>query len=80
MAIADDHSIETVEPLLITAAEVAAVLNISTRTLWRLRSEQKLPAPIRMGGVVRWRREEITNWIAAGCPLPGARENASRRT
>jgi excisionase family DNA binding protein len=58
---------ESETPLLITAGKLAALLEISTRTLWRLRSAGRLPEPVRLGGAVRWRREEIQKWIADGC-------------
>lgn len=74
-----DQASPTVDPVLLTAAQVAAVLQISTRTLWRLLSGRKVPEPVRLGGAVRWRAEDIKNWIAAGCPQTSARENASRR-
>jgi predicted DNA-binding transcriptional regulator AlpA len=63
------------EPLMITAAELARLLRISTRTLWRRRSGGELPQPVCFGGTVRWRLEEIKNWIARGCPIERAREN-----
>lgn len=68
-----------VERLLITAAELSLLLNISTRTLWRLRSASQLPEPVRFGGTVRWRIDEIKKWIAEGCPNPQARENSRLR-
>ena len=55
------------EPLLITAAELAKLLQVSTRTLWRLRSAGQLPEAVRLGGAVRWRLDEIKEWIADGC-------------
>ena len=58
---------ESETPLLITASKLAALLEISTRTLWRLRSAGRLPEPVRLGGAVRWRREDIQEWIAGGC-------------
>ena len=57
-----------VEPLLLKAEEVAALMAISTRTLWRLVSVDSFPQPVRIGGSVRWRKSEIENWIASGCP------------
>jgi prophage regulatory protein len=54
--------------LLLTAGKLAHLLNISVRTLWRLRAEDKIPAPIRVGGSVRWRMRDIEAWIAKGCP------------
>jgi excisionase family DNA binding protein len=56
------------EPLLIAADELADLLKVSKRTLWRLRSAKHLPEPVRLGNSVRWRIEEIRQWIAAGCP------------
>lgn len=70
---------ELQEPLLISAAEVARLLQVSTRTLWRQLSAGQIPSPVRFGGTVRWRLEEIRKWIAEGCPLPRARENEGRR-
>ena len=67
------------EPLLIPAAEFARLLQISTRTLWRQLSAGQIPRPVRFGGTVRWRLEEIREWISRGCPLPESRDNESRR-
>ena len=67
------------EPLLITAADFARLLQISTRTLWRLRSAGELPQPVRFGGAIRWRLEEVRKWIGEGCPSPQSRENGPRR-
>lgn len=53
---------------LITAEQLAGTLQVSKRTLWRMRSAGQLPRPLRIGGVVRWRREEVAGWIAEGCP------------
>lgn len=57
-------------PLLIPVEEVARMFSISTRSVWRLRSAGKLPEPIRIGGSVRWRTEEVAEWMARGCPSP----------
>ena len=56
------------DALLVTATDVARLLNISKRTLWRLLSAGKLPRPVRLGNVVRWRRNELEQWISQGCP------------
>lgn len=66
-------------PLLITAQEFADLMQISVRTLWRLSSARQIPSPLRLGGTVRWRREEVHYWIDQGCPTPQPRENGSRR-
>ena len=54
--------------LLLTAKEVAAMLQVSLRTFWRLKSAGEIPAPVRLGGSVRWPQDTILEWIAAGCP------------
>lgn len=54
--------------LLISAEELATILKVSKRTLWRLLSGAKLPRPVHVGRSPRWRLNEINAWIAAGCP------------
>ncbi len=53
---------------LIAADQLAAMLDISTRTVWRLLSTGRMVQPIRIGGSVRWRLDEVREWIAKGCP------------
>ena len=65
-----DSVVSKVQPALITAAELAQMMQVSVRTLWRLLSAGQIPAPIRIGGNTRWRVEEINQWIAEGCPQP----------
>jgi predicted DNA-binding transcriptional regulator AlpA len=64
---ATDISSET--PAMITAADFAAMLKVSVRTLWRLRSAGQVPEPVRLGGAVRWRLDEVKNWITGGCQM-----------
>ncbi|WP_350212643.1 helix-turn-helix domain-containing protein [Botrimarina sp.] len=54
---------------LISAEEVADMLSISTRTVWRLLSTGQMVQPIRIGGSVRWRLGEVCQWIDNGCPV-----------
>lgn len=56
------------EVRLIAAEEVAEILDVSTRTVWRLLSTGKLVQPLRIGGSVRWRLDEVQEWINNGCP------------
>jgi len=46
-------------PLLISAATVAQMLNRSVRTVWRLASAGEIPAPVKLGGLTQWRRDDI---------------------
>lgn len=53
---------------LLSAAEAAEMAGVARRSWWRYVSSGKAPAPVRLGGAVRWRRSELSEWIAAGCP------------
>ena len=41
-------------------------LSLSKRQIFRLNSCAKIPAPIRIGGAVRWDSQECADWLAAG--------------
>ena len=58
----------TSTPQLISVHEVAEMLSISERTVWRLLSAGKIPEPIRFGRNVRWQLSRIQQWIDEGCP------------
>jgi excisionase family DNA binding protein len=62
-----------VEAALLDVRAVAALLGCSTRHVYRQADAGRMPSPVHVGALVRWRRVEIENWIAAGCP-------ATRRT
>jgi len=51
---------------LLTAKDLGQKLSLSKRQIFRLNSCGKIPAPIRIGGAVRWSAEEISAWLAAG--------------
>ena len=53
---------------LLTVDDVASLLQVSKRTIWRMRSCRQLPLPVKVGGGVRWRQCDIESWIADGCP------------
>ena len=63
------------EPLLISADELAVLLGMSARTIWRMLSMGKIIEPLRIGGSTRWRLEEVRQWIDEGCPPPNCRKN-----
>jgi excisionase family DNA binding protein len=47
---------------------VAAQLTVSERHVRRLLDAGAMPTPVRLGTLLRWRRQAIVDWIAAGCP------------
>lgn len=48
---------------LFTPTELAEYLNISPRTLIRWRNERRGPDWIRVGRVVRYRRQDVEAWL-----------------
>jgi len=53
---------------LLTAQALGQMLSLSKRQIFRLNSCGKIPAPIRIGGSVRWSENTIAKWLAAGAP------------
>lgn len=54
---------------LLDTPAVAELIGCSTRHVQRLVLAGQIPAPLRIGGLVRWRRDELLAWIEAGCPV-----------
>lgn len=53
---------------MIDVEAVAALLTCSTRHVYRLADAGRMPRPVKLGGLVRWSRSAVLDWIAAGCP------------
>lgn len=54
---------------LISSREAAKLCSLSKAAWYRLISRGAIgPRPIRLGGAVRWRKVELMDWIASGCP------------
>jgi predicted DNA-binding transcriptional regulator AlpA len=72
-----------VGPLLLAADQAAALCGVSPATWYRMSSAGRCPAPVRLSrGCVRWRAEELRDWVASGCPNRPeweARSNANGR-
>ena len=60
--------VETNQTQLWNAKTFGQRLSLSKRQIFRLNSCGKIPAPIRIGGAVRWSAQECTDWLAAGAP------------
>lgn len=56
------------QAVLLDVTGVARLLTCSERSIWRLADAGKMPTPVRIGRLVRWQRQGLMDWIAAGCP------------
>jgi len=54
--------------LLVDTTQVAKLLKVCEKTVWRMQTTGEMPMPIRIGRAVRWSYEEIKAWVDAGCP------------
>ena len=70
----------TIESQFMTVEDLAKLLHVSVRTVWRLRRNASLPRPVKIGGGVRWRISDVRGWIEQGCkPETAEREASGRR-
>jgi len=61
---------------LLDVQAVAEMLGCSTRHVYRLSDSGRMPAPVKLGALVRWDRAALADWIAQGCP--SAQKGAGR--
>lgn len=65
---ADPPAVTAGPPLVVDARRLAAMLCAGTRTVRTWDAAGTLPSPVRIGGRVVWRMEEIRAWLDAGAP------------
>ncbi len=58
----------TIKPLLLSTKKTAELLGVTVRTIYNWDELGHLPQPVRIGGSLCWRSEELVAWIEAGCP------------
>jgi excisionase family DNA binding protein len=68
MATAPIKLADSVDPSLCDVRTVARMLDCSWRHIYRMADSGKMPRPIRLGSLVRWRKTDIERWLAEGCP------------
>jgi len=56
------------DAILLNKNDVAKLLKVSDRTVFRWQTEGDMPRPIKIGGLVRWGRDELNAWVHEGCP------------
>lgn len=60
-AVADDSA-------LLDVHAVAAMLGCSARHVYRLSDSGRMPPPVKLGALVRWKRTSLFEWIQENCP------------
>jgi len=56
-------SASVIVPLLLTVDELAALLNISRASVYRLESSGQLPGKMKLGAHVRYHRQVVEKWL-----------------
>ncbi|MBN9518546.1 helix-turn-helix domain-containing protein [bacterium] len=69
-------------PLVADAKRLSRLLGVGLRTVRTWDAAGKLPIPLRIGGKVVWRLDELRSWLAAGAPdrAEWTARTAARRT
>ena len=62
---------------LVDAREAARLCGVSESMLYKLNAAGKMPTPVRLGSLMRWKRRDLLEWIDKGCPTGGP--GATRR-
>ena len=68
---AGPRNADLARPELLDVGQVAARLKCSKRSVYRLSDCAKMPRPVKLGSLVRWRVDELDRWIGDGCPAVG---------
>ncbi len=53
---------------LLDVQAVAKLLGCSARHVYRMSDSGRMPAPVKLGALVRWSASAIRVWIDQGCP------------
>ncbi|MHC4132472.1 MAG: helix-turn-helix transcriptional regulator [Planctomycetota bacterium] len=53
----------------VSCRQLAQMLSLSARTIWRLRSAGRLPQPVTIGGSKRWLTKDIELFIDCNCDM-----------
>lgn len=73
------HKTEAPSEVLADLRGVAARLLVSERTVERMVEAGKMPPPMKLGRLRRWRLADVESWIASGCPAAAVRVKGGKR-
>ncbi|WP_425267243.1 helix-turn-helix transcriptional regulator [Aeoliella straminimaris] len=54
---------------LLDITQLAELCGCSCSTLRRLADRGAMPAPVKIGVLSRWRKNDVEKWITGGCPI-----------
>jgi excisionase family DNA binding protein len=74
---ADQGQSNSGDAALLDVRQVAARLGCSTRHVIRMADSGRMPRPLKLGALIRWRRDLLADWISNGCP--STREGGATR-
>ena len=57
-------------PDMLTADEVAELLRVNRKTVYEAAKRGDIPGTIRLGRVLRFRRDEVLGWTGQGRAVP----------
>jgi predicted DNA-binding transcriptional regulator AlpA len=60
----NDKTDRATSPVLWDVRRVAEHFGCNVSTIWRWDKARQIPAPLRVGGTVRWRREDIERFTS----------------
>ena len=55
-------------PAVLNVKQVAALLNVSPRHVYRMVDGGLMPRPLKLGGLNRWPQSTLEQWLADGAP------------
>lgn len=58
----------TTSQLLLDAREVAELLGVESKTIFRMSQRGDFPLPIKVGRLRKWSRRAVENWIEKSQP------------
>jgi excisionase family DNA binding protein len=58
----------TLAPLLLTEAQAAELLSLSSRKVWELAARGAIKS-VKIGALKRYRRIDLEEWVSTGCPI-----------
>ena len=61
-------AVSPTDPILLDIRAVARLLSCSPRHVARLADGGRLPQPIKLGRLIRWRRADLDAFLAKSCP------------